>query len=121
MSVSTWQSPTRSAALGAVLLAPALIFLFSVFLEQVFGLGPLVAQTSILASPLLLVGGIALAGVLNTLTTCRTEVRSETRRLAVTLTVEWRPLNLSLLAVGGMMLALFVGYAFVENYAVVAR
>ena len=121
MSVSTWQSPTRSAALGAVLLAPALMFLFSVFLEQVFGLGPLVAQTSILASPLLLVGGIALAGVLNTLTTCKTEVRSETRRLAVTLTVEWRPLNLSLIAVGGMMLALFMGYAFVENYAVVAR
>jgi len=104
-----------------VLLAPALIFLFSVFLEQVLQLGPLIAPTSIFASPLLLVGGTALAGVLNALTTCGTEVRWEPRRMAVRLTVEWRPLNLSLIAVCGMMLAVFVGYAFVENYEVVAR
>lgn len=121
MSVSAWQSPTRSAGLGVVLLAPALLFLFSVFLEQVFRLGPLVAPTSILASPLLLVGGTALAGVLNTLATCKADVRSEPRRVAVTLTVERRPLNLSLIAICGMIMGVFVGYGFVENFAVVAR
>ena len=121
MSVSAWQSPTRSAGLGVVLLAPALLFLFSVFLEQVFRLGPLVAPTSILASPLLLVGGTALAGVLNALATCKTDVSSEPRRVAVTLTVERRPLNLTLIAICGMILGAFVAYGFVENYAVVAR
>ena len=71
-------------------------------------------------SPVVFLGGIALALLLNFLAIAQFHLRWEQKRLVSTLTIEPRTLNLALILAIGMMLAMFVAYAFVENFAIVS-
>ncbi len=123
-------SPSRAAVLGLVLLAPAAFFLLANILNEL-GVGlvyaPVEALTSAphrqrlfnLVSPVVFLGGLAAAFLLNVLAIARLDLRWEQKRLATTVTIEPRTLNVALIATGGLMLATFVAYLFVENYAII--
>jgi hypothetical protein len=123
-------SPSRAARWGALLAAPAALFLVANLLNEA-GIGflyawidPLVGRTGVwrfvgLGSPLVLLGGIGAAVLLNALAIARLSVRQDDRRLTFTLSVEPRVPNLALLLGAGVMLAALLAYAAVENYAVI--
>ena len=124
-------SPSRAALLGLILAAPAALFLLANLLNEL-GIGffyapvealisePYRQQLFNLVSPVVFLGGIAIALLLNLLAIAELNFRWEQKRLVSTLTIEPRTLNLALILAIGMMLAMFVAYAFVENFAIVS-
>jgi hypothetical protein len=56
---------------------------------------------------------------LNFLAIARLDLRWEQKRLVSTMTIEPRTLNVMLILTVGLMLASFVAYAFVENFAII--
>lgn len=131
ISVAARPSPSRATVFGLVLLAPAALFLLANILNE-FGVGFLYApvealisdprrqQVFNLVSPVLFLGGLAAALLLNALAISRLDLRWEPKRLVSTVTIEPRIPNVALILTGGLLLATFVGYAFVENYAIVS-
>jgi hypothetical protein len=123
-------SPSQAALWGALLAAPAAVFIAANLLNEAgiaflyTWIDPLVGRTGIwqfigLGSPLVLLGGIGAALLLNVLAIARLGVRQDDRRFTFTLTVEPRVPNLALLFGAGVMLAALLAYAAVENYAVI--
>ncbi len=127
----TKPSPSRAALLGLILAAPAALFLLANLLNEL-GVGFFYAPVEALISephrqqlfnvmsPVVFLGGIAIALLLNFLAIAQFHLRWEQKRLVSTLTIEPRTLNLALILAIGMMLAMFVAYAFVENFAIVS-
>ena len=118
-------SPARAAVWGAIVAAPAAVFLGANLLNEA-GIGapyrwiePLVGRSGVfsLGSPLVLLGGIGTALVLNALAIARLGVRRDAQRLVCTLTVEPRLPNLAVLVTAGLMLATIATYLALENYA----
>jgi len=117
--------------LGLVLAAPAALFLMANVLNDRLGIGflyaPFDALTSELyrqrifnlVSPVVFLGGIAAALLLNFLAIAQLDLRWEQKRLVSTVTIEPRTLNVAFILTVGLMLASFVAYAFVENFAIV--
>lgn len=123
-------SSSRAFGLGLILLAPAAVFLLANILNE-FGIGvfmrPLGALLSEahrqrifnVVSPVLFLGGIAVALLLNFLAIARVDLHWEQTRLVSTLTVEPRALNVALLVAACLALATLMAYAFAENYAII--
>ena len=123
-------SPHRAAMLGLILAAPAGLFLLANVLNELgIGLlydpidalisGPQRQQIFNLLSPVVFLGGIAAALLLNFLAIAQLDLRWEQKRLVSTVTIEPRTLNVALILTVGLMLSTFVAYAFVENFAIV--
>lgn len=120
-----------AALLGLVLAAPAALFLLANILKDGLGIGFLYApveallsepnryQVFNLVSPVVFLGGIAAALLLNFLAIAKWDLRWEQKRLVSTVTIEPRTLNVALILTVGLMLASLVAYASIENYAIV--
>ena len=120
-----------AALLGLVLAAPAALFLLANILNDGPGIGFLYApveallsephrhQVFNLVSPVVFLGGIAAALLLNFLAIAKLDLRWEQKRLVSTVTIEPRTLNVALILTVGLMLASLVAYASIENYAIV--
>lgn len=131
ITVAPRLSPCRVAVWSLALLAPAALFLIAVILKEGLGIGFLFApvealmsdphrfQVFNLVSPVVFLGGIAGALLVNALAIARLDMRWEQKRLVSTLTIEPRTPNLALILTGGLMLTTFLAYAFVENYAII--
>jgi hypothetical protein len=123
-------SPYRAAMLGLFLAAPAALFLLANVLNEL-GItlfyapidalisGPQRQQIFNLVSPVVFLGGIAAALLLNFLAIARLDLRWEQKRLVSTVTIEPRTLNVVLILAVGLMLTMLVAYAFVENFAII--
>jgi hypothetical protein len=123
-------SPSRAWVLGLVLAAPAALFWLANILKDGLGIGFLIApvealisephrrQIFNLVSPVVFLGGLAAALLLNALAIAQFDLRWEQNRLVSTVTVEPRRANVALILTGGLILAAFAAYAFVENYAI---
>jgi hypothetical protein len=131
ITLVTRPSPSRAALFGLILAAPAGLFLLANLLNELgvaFFYAPVEAlisephrqQLFNLVSPVIFLGGIAIALLLNFLAIAQFNLRWEQTRLVSTLTIEPRTLNLALILAIGTMLAMFVTYAFVENFAIVS-
>lgn len=130
MTLGARLSPSRAAMWGLILAAPAALFLAANILNE-FGIGflyapidPLISDPARqrvfnIASPIVLLGGIGGALVVNLLAIARCDLQLDTRRLVGTVTVEPRAANVALILTVGVMLAFLMGYAFVENYRIV--
>jgi hypothetical protein len=124
-------SPSRAALIGLILLAPCALFLLANVLNEL-GIGFLYAMIDPwisgpaqhrifnVLSPIVFLGGIAVALAVNVLAIARVEMRSEPDRFVSTLVIERRTPNVAMILTGGLMLATLVGYTFVENFAIVA-
>lgn len=130
ITVAAKLSPSRTAVLGLVLLAPAAMFLLANILNElgiVFLYAPVDALISEshrhklfnLMSPVVFLGGPAAALLLNCLAIARLDLLWEQNRLVNTVTVEPRTANVVLILTVGLTLATLVAYLFVENYAIV--
>jgi len=129
--LATRPSPSWTALLSLVLAAPAALFLLANILNDGLGIGflyaPIDALTSEphkqrlfnLVSPVVFLGGIAAALLLNFLAIAQLDLRWEQKRLVRAMTIEPRTLNVALILTVGLMLASFVAYAFVENFAII--
>ena len=121
-------APSRAATWGLILAAPAVIFVAANLLNEI-GVGFLYGwidplthwpnQLINFASPLVLLGGLGGALILNVLAVARLKFQWDGRRLTTTLTVEPRASNLALLVLAGLALATLVGYAALENFRIV--
>ena len=133
-------SPARAAIWGAILAAPAALFLGANLLNEAGfpalynWIDPWIGRTGVwrfigLGSPLVLLGGIGLALLLNALAITRLStsseatvdrgIRQDARRFTCTLTVEPHLPNIALLVTSGLILASLLAYAVVENYALI--
>ena len=130
ITLATRPSQSRAAMLGLVLAAPAALFLLANVLNELginllyapieaLTFGPQRQQIFNLVSPVVFLGGIAAALLLNLLAIAQLDLRWEQKRLVSTVTIEPRTLNVALILTVGLMLASFVAYAFVENFAIV--
>jgi xanthosine utilization system XapX-like protein len=130
MSIAARLSPSRAVVWGLVLVAPAALFLLANILNEL-GIGFLYAliepvtgspgrlRLFNIVSPMVFLGGSAVALALNLLAIATLDVRWVRNRLVSTVTVEARTPNLALILAGGLMLAAFVAYGFVENYKII--
>jgi len=124
-------SPARAAFVGLVLAAPAVLFLAANILNEL-GTDILYAPVEALLSgagrrqifnvlsPILFLGGPAVALALNILVIARLDLRWDQGRLVSTLTIEPRAVNLAVLATGALALGTLAVYVAVENFKIVA-
>jgi hypothetical protein len=85
-----------------------------------YNAGQIAQQVFNLLSPVVFLGGLAAALLLNGLAIAQLDLRWEQNRLVSTVTIEPRIPNVTLILTVGLMLATLVGYAFVENYSIVS-
>jgi hypothetical protein len=127
IAINAGPSPSRATLLGLVLLAPAVLFLIVVLIEEGFGFRsfsafmaePQQRQIFNLISPIVFLGGLAAALLLNALAIAELDLRWQDSRLVTTLAIQPRTPNVALIVATALLLALFVGYALAENYAIV--
>jgi hypothetical protein len=121
-------SPSRAAMLGLLLAAPAALFLLANVLNELgisllyspieaLTSGPQRQQIFNLVSPVVFLGGITAALLLNFLAIAQLDLRWEQKRLVSTVTIEPRTLNVVLILAVGLMLTMLVAYAFLEDWA----
>jgi hypothetical protein len=130
ITVDTPLSPTRAVLIGLVLAAPGAWFLTAnlmhdagvAFLYAPFdalvsrtGLGPAVN----VVSPVIFLGGPAVALVINLLAVGRFDLKWENHQIVTSAAMAPRGANVAMILGGGLLLAAFLAYAFVENFAVV--
>jgi hypothetical protein len=120
--------PRRAVLLSLLLASPAMLFLLAVIMDEGFGVGasmsPVEAilatpgwhQVFNIATPVVLLGGLALGVLLNALAIGRLDARWQERRLVSTLAVEPRAANVAFMGTAALMLAVFLGYGFAENF-----
>jgi len=110
-----------SAALGGLLILPALLFMTASVLKYELGVPflydgvePLLGR---LDSPVVLLGGLLSAAVINILAVVRLDCRREAERLVGTIAIETRGFNLIVLGISALLLGGLLGYLFLENFA----
>ena len=130
LSLDTPVSPRRAIIAGLLLVAPGAWFLAANLLNDagvpflyapfasLVGDGQLARLFNVI-SPLLFLGGPALALALNALAIGRYNLKWEGDQFVGSVAVLLRPANLAVLMFGALVLAAFIGYAFVENFTVV--
>lgn len=119
----------KLAGVGFLLLSAPLYFVSASLLKYGLGMGflfdPLEAFLSVaqrrdvfnLVSPILFLGGLGLAVALNAYSVMRLNVGREEGAVVGTMRLEVKLLNLAVIAVGSLLLATLLGYAFLENFA----
>jgi hypothetical protein len=103
-------TPVRSAIAGFVLLLPAVILVSTGFL----GLD----SPRAVVNPVLVMGGLLVALLLNAMTIVKVSISREGTDLVGTMTLRLRgtALNVGTLAIGSALLITILIYAFVENF-----
>jgi hypothetical protein len=104
------KNSTRLALIGLVLLLPASILISS----GVFGFN----VPRVLIHPVAVMGGLLGALVVNLLAVLRVQAEREQNGgiAAVTVRIGTKAVNLAVVAIGALLLAAILGYAFVENF-----
>lgn len=109
MTVFCLLKPNKSAAAGAILLSvPVLFISASVLRKDLPGL-------SLLGSPIILLGTILAAAALNGLSITTVNLKTDTPSV-VTVSMALRLRNLAVICVAVLLLAVLLGYVFVENF-----
>jgi hypothetical protein len=113
------RSGLRQALLGLLLAGPALALVISGVLQSLGvvreGLGPDAAVTR----PIVILGGLLLAFVVNARPVFRLDIRREPQALVGTVKVRGRLWNLLSIGLALALLGTILGYAFVENFRLV--
>ena len=130
LSVRPPLSPARAARIGVLLVVPAALFLAANLLNEA-GVTALAtpieafsrvvrgSQAFNVVSAAMFLGGPALALLLNLLSIGRFDFRWNASEVAGSMTLSPRVSNVAVVVVGGLILAAFLAYLFVENFAVV--
>jgi hypothetical protein len=123
------KSPALSAIIGLGLAAPALFFVLASLLKYNFGVSqPFDLLESMLAtpdrfhlfniiSPFVFVGGLFMGVIVNLYPQMQMQLRRDHGRLVATITAEAKPINLTIVILGCLLLATLLGYVAVENLA----
>ena len=100
----------RSVVIGLILLVPAAVLV---------GLGVSGFDVPpVFNNPVVVMGGLLGALCVNLASVVRLQTEREDGHIAaVTVRIGAKPLNLAVVAMGGLPLATLLGYAFVENFA----
>jgi hypothetical protein len=99
----------RLAVFGLLLLLPVCILVVS----SVFGFN----ANPVLIHPAAVIGGLLAALLLNLAATLRLQTEGEHGHVsAVIIKIGAKPVNLAVLAIGGLFLLSVLAYAFVENF-----
>ncbi|HEX2081080.1 MAG TPA: hypothetical protein VHG08_25485 [Longimicrobium sp.] len=100
----------RTAAAGFVLLLPAILLVSTGLLG--------VDRPDALVHPVLVIGGVAAAFILNALSVLRVRFGRDDGSVVgtIALRVHGSALNLAVLAMGGVLFAIITAYVFVENF-----
>ena len=130
VTVGSWIAPSRALAFGLLLIAPAALFgLANVLNDQ--GIGFLYAlwrpfsepprqQIFNLVSPVVFLGGLATALLLNVMAIARLELRWEHNELVSSVSIQPRMPNAMLILTAALMLVALILYAVVENFSIVS-
>ena len=130
LTIDTPVSRTTALRAGALLVVPGALFLTANLLNEA-GVGLLYAPIDALTgtpttrwafnlvSPLLFLGGPALALVLNLLAIGKLDLSWSERQVAGSVTIAPRVANLAMAAGGTIVFAAFLAYALVENITIV--
>lgn len=104
------KNSNRLAVVGLVLLVPASILISAGVLG--FNIHP------VLVNPVAVMGGLLGALVINLLAILRVQVEREQNGgiAAVTVRIGTKAVNVAVVAIGALLLATILGYAFVENF-----
>lgn len=118
---------TRLLALGGfICLIPALLLITGGILQSAFGImgiGRFLDQLGVfnVIHPILVLGGIALAILLNLLPTTRLRFVRQDETVTATLVLKERFLNLTLIGLCGLSLFIIFIYLLAENFQIFAR
>lgn len=111
MTMFSVLKPNKSAAAGAILLLVPCSFIgLSLVKQDVPGL-------SLLGSPIIVLGTLLAAVALNSLSITSINVKTDTPSV-LTVSMALRLWNLAVICVAGVLLAVLLGYAFLENFQV---
>ena len=102
------------AALGALLSLPALLLFISGMLQSFSGIEVMLLPQSLL-HPAVILGGLALALVLNARATLRIRKEDSETGITISLDIARRKANLAVLGLGLFLLGAIFAYLFVEN------
>ncbi len=118
----------KLASIGFILVLAPLFFVSASLLKYGLGVGflfdPLEAFLSVsqrrdvfnLVSPVVFLGGLALALVLNVYAILRINIVREDSAIVGTVRLRVKLLNVAVIVVGSSLLVLLLGYAFLENF-----
>ncbi|MBI1925381.1 hypothetical protein HYR99_14160 [Candidatus Poribacteria bacterium] len=118
----------KVAGISFVLLLPPLFFVSAAVLKYGLGIGylfdilePFYANPNRLrvfniVSPILFLSGLFLAIALNLYPIFRLSIRKDNDTTVYTITVKAKLWNLSVIAMSFLLLAILIGYAFLENF-----
>ena len=118
----------RFAGIGFVLLLPPLFFVSAAVLKYGLGIGslfdilePFYANPTRLrvfniVSPIVFLSGLFLAIVLNLYPILRPSLRRNNDTTVYTVTIKAKLWNLLVIAMSFLLLAILIGYAFLENF-----
>ncbi len=121
-------SYNKVAGIGFVLLLPPLFFVSAAVLRYGLGIGylfdilePFYANLNRLrvfniVSPIVFLVGLLLALVLNIYPILHLSLRKDNDTTVYTITVKAKLWNLSVIAMSFLLLAILIGYAFLENF-----
>ncbi len=117
----------KFAVIGLVVIIPAFLLVFSGVLQTAFG----VAQVSdifdkfdlqhTLFHPLVIMGGLFAAFVLNTIPVVRIQFQTEEDNLVGVVKLKRRFLNIGVSLISAFLICCIMLYVFVENWVIVAR
>ena len=114
--------PERVALLGVILMAPALVLVFGGLLQSLFGptgFNNAIDHDLIVFHPVILLGGVFLALIINLLLVVRIQIRDGT--LIGVLQVRGYLPNLTVVAATGLISGVISVYLLAENLQIFAR
>lgn len=126
--VTTGFSYRKMAGLGFLLILPALLFVTAAVLKYGLGWGYLFDALGVfysdpsrrllfnLISPILFLGGLFLAFLLNAYPILNLDIRRKEGRVVGSFALQLRWWNLAILLVSFGLLAMLIGYALTENF-----
>jgi len=125
--IRTPKYTAASAAIGLAVSAPALFFVSASLLKYGLGVGqpfdllegifsnPTRMHSFNLISPIVFLGGLLIASLLNLSPQIELQLRRDRKRITATVAAEIKPINLSVAALCCLLLVILVGYVVLEN------
>jgi len=122
-------TPRKTAILGVVLCFPAFYFVSANILKYQFGIGfmaeplqyfyndPVISKYFNLTSPFVLLGSLTLAILLNAISIFQFQLSKSKDIISGPLSVKTKILNIAAIGLGGLLICVLLGYAFIENYS----